>query len=290
MADTEDEPDAPTRVSDLDPPTEPDPPEELGYATIDDIDGPPTTVGVPISGVRTRTPEEEDADAFEPPTRVEPMRHEAEETSIDTAVPEPNEATVEVDPSIEGVTTRASAPPSASTLPPTEIKPIVGTTQGDDFFDRPTIGVMRDPAAVGASSEAAVAVEPTPEPAEAPTAPRRGGGGSRPLLLTVAVAVTMMVSAFVGWGIWTLSVGTPEGDGPVATAEPAAAEPAAPDAEDEPAIDPLPEAPPLPEAANLVVTGRFQEAARAYAALAREHPDRPELATMARILRQKARR
>lgn len=53
-------------------------------------------------------------------------------------------------------------------------------------------------------------------------------------------------------------------------------------------FEPLAEAPPLPEAASLAANGQYREAARAYAALAREHPDRPEFAVMARILRDKA--
>jgi len=54
---------------------------------------------------------------------------------------------------------------------------------------------------------------------------------------------------------------------------------------EEPMLSP---APPLREAAALAASGRWQEASRAYAALA-EETHRPELAAMARVLREKAR-
>ena len=96
--------------------------------------------------------------------------------------------------------------------------------------------------------------------------------------LGAAVAAVLATIAIATWALWPTNRATARRVALEAPAE------VAPAPDPEPAFEPLPEPPSLQEAAALVIQGRAREAARAYAALAAAHPDRPEFATMARLL------
>lgn len=121
---------------------------------------------------------------------------------------------------------------------------------------------------------------------EAPPASPRPHPFARRVLRAVSTRARAAIAAgvvLVAVALWTLWPTTAPVTIKTAALETAAGEAVAL-ASDDVAMEPLVEAPPLADAAALVITGRAEDAARAYAALAREHPERPELATMARLL------
>ncbi|HJL14935.1 MAG TPA: hypothetical protein RMH99_04725 [Sandaracinaceae bacterium LLY-WYZ-13_1] len=178
-------------------------------------------------------------------------------------------------------------------------EPSVAASPGSDASAAPGAGPARSSADAAPGAEAAPRPDAQPSPASTQPATTPAKGTSTPprrrqIVLGVAAAAIAGLVLLLLFPPWASG-------GP---ADPAAASPgsavagnapedeartgeASGDETDSP-MAPLEEPPPLPDAASLVVTGHYREAARAYAALAREHPDRPELAEMARILRQKA--
>lgn len=151
----------------------------------------------------------------------------------------------------------------------------------EDGFDEPT-------GTFGEVARSEVPTEPPPPLQQAPKITPNGEAAERnlkiPLLLVAGAALVLLLSVAGGLGVWLLRDDTQAVTGGPVVVTPTRAP--TPDAED--ALRPLAVAPPLRDAANLAIRGRFDEAARAYAAIAREHPDRPELATMARVLHAKA--
>lgn len=116
---------------------------------------------------------------------------------------------------------------------------------------------------------------PPPPPRPAPLARRMLD--RLPRRARVAIALGLAAITALAWVLWP----APR---PVVTKAAVAKEDVLALADDHPEVEPLAVAPPLADAAALVINGRAEDAARAYAALARAHPDRPELATMARLL------
>ena len=124
--------------------------------------------------------------------------------------------------------------------------------------------------------------------APGPTAARPQAGPPVPAPVLLAVAGAGLVLALfvvIGLAVWVVS-GDESGDPGDAVVESGEGDPSPIVVPSGPV--PADEAPPLREAADLAIRGRYGEAASAYAALAREHPERAELRTMARVLHSKA--
>jgi hypothetical protein len=155
----------------------------------------------------------------------------------------------------------ALRPKPCSELPETKLTRIAPPTRNEESA----------PAHTSENTPILVPPQPTPPP-------RRS---RRPIVLAAAALLVSALALSWAFGGESHAARAP-GVAPAVDAAPTD------DAPDE--LPALERTPSLAEAADLVVTARYAEAARAYAALAREHPDRPELGTMARILREKAAR
>lgn len=116
---------------------------------------------------------------------------------------------------------------------------------------------------------------PPPPPRPAPLARRMLDRLPRRARVAIALGLTAITA--LAWVLWPAQR-------PMVTKAAVAKEDVTASADEPREVEPLPVAPPLADAAALVINGRAEDAARAYAALARAHPDRPELATMARLL------
>lgn len=235
----------------------------------------------PTRALSSTSPADGDFDA---PTRVDavpeggplertvPTSAPAELAAVTLRRPLPEAREEFEPPTVIAAQAGEAAPPAA---PPPEPAPAAAPPMAEPA---PASGTRSEPAARVAPEPAA-----PPAPAEA-RAPAWSRSVARAALSLLGAAVT--ASALI-WALVPLG-DAPEPEQPTAFGEPADA-PAVTTSPAPTAAPPLSEPPALDEAVDLVVNGRFAEAARAYEALARAHPHRREYATLARILRAKAR-
>lgn len=199
-----------------------------------------------------------------------------------------------------GETTSSDVEPARTSLPPTIIRPMAPPEDAAVTVPRPLAPAADEPPTVARPfavpappSPVAPAEQREPVPAplvDAPPASSTPRPRATALSIALALAVFVMVAGAVCLAVVMIVSLMRPSEAPLGVELRVEQAPVLPREESAPPVideASLATPPSLAEAADLVVRGEHEQAARAYSALARAHPDRPELALVARILEEK---